>query len=119
MAGSHDDAVLIVELAKFGAMSGVPDALRTIMADGFDPDAVEVSDASVRTVLAFSETVATLVKHDLLDRELVYDWLWLAGPWERVSPAARRAREKADVLRLFANALLHWRLASASRRLAA
>jgi hypothetical protein len=54
-------------------------------------------------VLGFYETVATLVKNDLLDRELVYDWLWVAGPWDRVGPAAIRARESAGAPNLYEN----------------
>jgi hypothetical protein len=103
MAGSHNDAVLIVELAKWGAMSGLADAAGAIFADDFDPGAAELSDPSVRTVLGFFETVATLVENDLLDRELVYDWVWIAGVWARVGPAARRAREKAGVDYLYEN----------------
>jgi hypothetical protein len=90
MAGTHDDAVLIVELAKWGAMSGLPDAAGRIFSDDFDPEAAEISDPSVRTVLGFNETVATLVKNDLLDRDLVYDWLWVAGSWDRVAPLRTR-----------------------------
>jgi hypothetical protein len=43
------------------------------------------------------------VKNDLLNRDLVYDWLWVAGAWERVGPAAKRAREKAGVPNLYEN----------------
>lgn len=57
----------------------------------------ELSDPAVRIVLGFNETVATLVKNDLLDRDLAYDWLRVAGSWERVGPAAVRARERAGV----------------------
>jgi hypothetical protein len=32
MAGTREDATLIVELAKWGAMSGLPEASRTIFA---------------------------------------------------------------------------------------
>ena len=103
MPGTHDDAILIVELAKWGTMSGLAEAAGTIFADGFDPESAEVSDPSVRTVLAFNETVATLVKNGLLDRELVRDWLWVAGTWERVAPAARRARVKAGAPQLYEN----------------
>jgi hypothetical protein len=103
MAGTHDDAVLVVELAKWGAMSGLAEAAGRIFADDFDPDAAELSDLAVRIVLGFNETVATLVKNDLLDRELVYDWLWVAGTWDRVGPAAKRARERAGVPYLYAN----------------
>jgi hypothetical protein len=103
MAGTHEDAVLVVELAKLAAMSGLGDALGKVFADDFDPDAAELSDPSVRLVLGFNETVATLVKNDLLDRSLVYDWLWVAGNWDRVGPAARRARERAGVPVLYEN----------------
>jgi hypothetical protein len=103
MAGTHNDAVLVIELAKLAAMSGVPEAARAIFADDFDPNAVEANDLHVRTVLGFNETVATLVKNDLLNRDLVYDWLWVAGAWERVGPAAKRAREKAGVSNLYEN----------------
>jgi hypothetical protein len=103
VAGTRDDGVLMVELAKWGAMIGLAEASRTIFADEFDPDEVEASDPHVQAILFFNETVGTLVKNDLLDRELVYDWLWVTGSWERVGPAARRAREKAGVPQLYEN----------------
>ena len=103
MAGTHEDAVLVVELAKLGAMNGLGEAVGKIFADDFDPDAAELSDPSVRIVLGWNETVATLVKDDLLDRDLVYDWLWVAGTWDRVGPAALRAREAAGVAVLYEN----------------
>ena len=103
MSGTHDDAMLLVELAKWGAMIGLGEASRAIFADDFDPDGVEANDPSVQAHLFFNETVGTLVKNGLLDRDLVYDWLWVSGSWDRVGPAARRAREKAGVAQLFEN----------------
>ena len=103
MAGTHEDAALVVELAKLGAMNGLGEAVGKIFADDFDPDAAELSDPSVRIVLGWNETVATLVKNDLLSRDLVYDWLWVAGTWDRVGPAALRAREAAGVAVLYEN----------------
>jgi hypothetical protein len=103
MAGSHNDAMLMVELAKWGAMIGLADASREIYADDFDPDGVEVTDPAVQTHLVFHETIGTLVKNGLLDRDLVYDWLWVAGAWDRVGPAARRAREQVGVAQLYEN----------------
>jgi hypothetical protein len=103
MAGSHDDAMLMVELAKWGSMIGLADASRTIFADDFDPDAVEIFDASIQPLLVFHETIGTLVKNGLFDRDLVYDWLWVAGSWERVAPAVSRAREQAGVAALYEN----------------
>lgn|SRR5512133_523957 len=103
MAGTHDDAMLIVELSKWGAMMGLPDASRMIFSEGFDPDTAEMTDLGVQVVLAFNETVATLVKNDLLDRDLVYDWIWVAGTWSRVCGAAERARERTGASNLFEN----------------
>ncbi len=101
MAGTGEDATLIVELAKWGAMIDFGDASRALFADDFDPDTAEVTNPAVYTVLMFYETIGTLVKHELLDRDLVYDWLWVAGAWGRVGPAARRAREQSGVSQLY------------------
>jgi hypothetical protein len=103
MAGTHQDAVLIVELSKWGALAGIADAAGKIFADDFDPDAAELSDPGVRLLLGYNETVATLVKNDLLDRDLVVDWLCVTGTWDRVGPAALRARERAGVPALYEN----------------
>jgi hypothetical protein len=103
MAGTHEDAVLIVELAKWGALSGLSEAVGKVFSDDFDPETAELNDPAVRLVLGFHETVGTLVKNELLNRALVYDWLWVAGVWERVGPAAIRAREKAGVAVLYEN----------------
>jgi hypothetical protein len=103
MAGTHEDAVLVVELAKFGAMIELGDAAGKIFADDFDPETADLGDPAVRTVLGFNETVATLVKNGLLDRDLVLDWLWVAGSWDRVGPAAKRAREQSGASLLYEN----------------
>ena len=103
MAGTHEDATLMVELAKWGSMIGLNDATRTLFADDFDREAAEPLDVEVQTVLNYMETVATLVKNDLLDDMLVHDWIWVAGLWERTGPAARKAREKAGEPRLYEN----------------
>jgi hypothetical protein len=57
----------------------------------------------VHTLLIFHETIGTLVKNDLLDRVLVYDWLWVSGTWGRVAPAALRLREETGVPGLYEN----------------
>jgi len=103
MSGTREDAALVVELAKWRSMLGVPEASRAVYADDFDPGSVEASDPNVSTMLFFHETLGTLVANDLLDRGLVYDWLWVQGAWERVGPAAVRAREQAGVPQLWTN----------------
>jgi hypothetical protein len=103
MAGTHDDAVLIVELSKLAAMLDLNDATRRIHAPDFDPQTAELGDPAVQKILNFSETIATLVKHDLLDRDLVNDWIWIKGFWERLGPAAERARERTGTASLYEN----------------
>jgi hypothetical protein len=103
MAGRREDATLIVELAKWGAMIGLQEASSKIYADDFDIEGADARDAEVQTVLVWHETIGTLVKNHLLDRDLVYDWLWAVGAWDRVGPAALAAREKAGVPELFEN----------------
>ena len=97
---SHDDATLLIQIAQWGAMIEIGPALGAVFADEFEPETADSNDPSVRTILAYGETIGTLVKNDLLDRELVLDWLWVQGLWDRVGPAARRARERfgADAL---------------------
>jgi hypothetical protein len=43
------------------------------------------------------------VKNDLLDRNLVLDWLWVSGAWDRVGQAALEARAQAGVPQLWEN----------------
>ena len=102
-APTRDDAFLMVELAKWGTALGLGDALPALMNENFDPDAADLGDPNVRTVLQFGESVATLTKHDLLSAELVNDWLWVSGLWSRVGPAALRARESYGEPRLYEN----------------
>ena len=103
MAGKREDAMLIVELAKWGSMIGLPEACRTVFSDDFDRDSAEALDPHVQTMLVFHETVGTLVKNGLLDRDLVLDWLWVSGAWDRVGTAALESRAAAGVTELWEN----------------
>jgi hypothetical protein len=103
MTGTREDATLIVELAKWGAMIGLQEASRKIFSDDFDAAGADALDDEIQTTLVWHETIGTLVKNELLDRDLVYDWLWVSGSWDRVAPAALAAREKAGVPELYEN----------------
>jgi hypothetical protein len=93
----------MVELAKWNAMIDGNEAAGKIFSADFDRDKASVDDPAVRTILYFYETLGTLVKNNLLDRALVYDWLWVAGAWEAVGPAALRVREERGASGLFEN----------------
>jgi hypothetical protein len=104
MAADKHDAALLVQLAQWGTMMGLDAAVAAVFDDSFDPESATTDDdAHVRTVLQFGETLGTLTKHDLLDTDLVTDWVWVTGLWERVGPAARRDREKFGVPQLYEN----------------
>jgi hypothetical protein len=103
MAGTAEDARLLVQLAQWGAMMGLTDALALVFDEEFDPETATTNDEGVRVVVYFAETVGTLVKNDLLNRELLLDWLSVASTWDRVGPAALRAREQYGHPQLYEN----------------
>jgi len=78
-------------------------AMHAVWADGFDPEAASADDVLVPRLLNWGETIGTLTKNGLLDTDLVLDWLWVAGVWTRVGPAARKARDKHGVPELYEN----------------
>jgi hypothetical protein len=102
-APTREDAALMIQIAQWGTSLGLDEALSELFDDDFDPESVDAANASVRKVLQFGESIATLTKRDLLSAELVNDWLWVGGLWARVGPAALRAREKYGEPRLYEN----------------
>ena len=100
---SREDAALLVQLAQWGATMGLEEAQQAVWADGFDPETASVDDVLVSRVLVWGETIGTLTKNEILDTDLVLDWLWLAGMWSRVGPAAIKLREKHGVPELYEN----------------
>ena len=97
------DAALIIQLAQWGSSIGVDDALGTVMDDHFNPATASVQDKAIRTLLNYGETIGTLTKNGLLDTDLVLDWLWVAGVWAKVGPAAIKSREKLGVPEMWEN----------------
>jgi hypothetical protein len=101
---TRDDAQLMIQIAQWGTALGFQRAIPALFSENFDPERGDyLTDEAVRTVLYFGESIGTLVKHDLLSRELVEDWLWVEGMWSKVGPAAIKQREKAGEPRLFEN----------------
>lgn len=100
---THEDAQLMVQLAQWGTSMGLERAMTVLMSESFDPQAADPSNESVQTVLTFGESVGTLTKLGLLSSELVHEWLWVQGVWDRVAPAALKARERFGEPRLFEN----------------
>ena len=98
-----NDGILMVQLAQWGAMSGIQDATGVVFSEDFDPDTTHWHDETVRKVLMWGETLGTLTKNGLISQELILDWIWVAGLWDRVGSAARAAREHTGQPKLFEN----------------
>jgi hypothetical protein len=102
-APTREDAQLMLQILQWAGSIGMKEAGARIMADDFDPEAAEPRDDAVSTVLTVGEVIGAFVKHDLLNRELVEDVIWVSGSWARVGPAALKAREKTGEPRIYEN----------------
>ena len=102
MADKHD-AELMIQLAQWGTMMGLEEAMLAVMSDDFDVEGADPDDKLVGRVLVFNETLGTLTKNGLLDTDLVLDWLWVEGVWAKVGPAALKSRHKHGVPELYEN----------------
>lgn len=103
MVATYDDATLVVQLVRWGTELGLDEAAHTLFSEGFNPAAASTNDPPVRKVLEFGEVVGTLVKHNVLNKDLVIDLWWVAGAWARVKPAAERDRQRLGEPRLYEN----------------
>jgi hypothetical protein len=114
---TYDDATLMVQLLQLGTQMGLQESMLAIRADDFDPETATTNNHDVQTVLNFGEVVATLVKQNVLSRELVTDMLALHLAWKRVGAAAVRERERVGEPRMYENfeALVKGATAAASR----
>jgi hypothetical protein len=102
-APTREDAELMLQVLQWAASIGMKEAGAAVMAEDFDPESAELSDGAVSTVLTVGEVIGALVKHELLNRELVDDIIWVSGSWARVGPAALKARVEAGEPRIYEN----------------
>jgi hypothetical protein len=103
MVATYEDAGLIVQLMRWGSEMGLQESLAALFSDDFDAEDGTKDNPDVRKVLFFGETVGTLVKHNVLDRALLIDLLWMDGIWGRVAAHALYAREQSGVAALYEN----------------
>jgi hypothetical protein len=100
---TQKDAELLVQLLRWGTEMGAEEAGREVFSDDFEKEDASMMNPSVGKLLAYGEAIGTLVKHGLLDRDLLND-LWASHTiWDRVGPAALRAREASGEPRLYEN----------------
>ena len=110
---TQTDAQLLLQLAQLGATETIDrgqTVLRSRRGDGgltyeqyraLGDDSAEA--AGVRAVLKWHETVGTLVKQGLLNRQLVNDWIWAAGTWALVKDVALGMRAETGEPSLWEN----------------
>ena len=111
---TQDDAQLIVQLAQLGQAMHIDRGQALLwkhQAEGgltfeqFEATYPTDSDDAVAiiNVLKWHETVGTMVKQGLLDRGLIYDWLWISGVWDQCQPIAVGQREQVGEPRIWEN----------------
>ena len=103
MAGTREDATLIVELAKWGAMIGLQTRAGRSTRTTSTPGAADALDDEVQTILVWHETIGTLVKNSSWTATSSTTGSGWPAHGTASGPAALAAREKAGVPELFAN----------------
>ena len=109
---TYQDASLMLQLAQWGAATGLPKANSFLWSDKFETDYKEfVRKYPVGTdehsyasqICGWFETLGTLFKYDLFNSELLFDWLLVSGVWERIKGFALGVREEAKEPKLYEN----------------
>jgi hypothetical protein len=108
------DAQLMLQLAQLSAAMNVDKGQALLwkhhkqggitfeqFEETYDADSKDA--VAIISVLKWHETVGTLVKQGLLDRGLVYDWLWVSGTWDICRAIALGQREQAGVAEIWEN----------------
>jgi hypothetical protein len=109
---TYEDAQLTIQLAQLGTQMVDPNARGWIWSEEFVPDGAEFFERYppgtdefryVSGVAAWHETVATLWKRGLVNEELLFDWLWVAGVWDKLKDILISMREASGTPQLWAN----------------
>lgn len=109
---TYEDANLIVRLGELWFLGKLDEASNFTRSSAFrstygafvkkyPPGSDE--HRKVVGLCSWYETVGTLFKHGLLNRELLFDWLAVESTWERLKGFAVGMRKEAKVPRLWEN----------------
>jgi hypothetical protein len=109
---TYQDAMLMLQLAQWGAASGIAEAANWLWSDQFVPEYAEFvqkypfgSDGSLKAsqICGYYETLGTLYKYGLFNEDLLFDWLAVSLVWERIKGVALGVRQQAGNPRLYEN----------------
>ncbi|MGC2485850.1 MAG: hypothetical protein WA359_06380 [Acidimicrobiales bacterium] len=103
MVATYDDASLVVNLLRWGTEMNMDEAYSTIFSRDFVADENALENPAVTKVLYFGETIGALVKHEVLNKDLMLDIFWADGIWPLVRASALKARAEANEPRLYEN----------------
>ncbi|HZS93155.1 MAG TPA: hypothetical protein VFA78_00020 [Chloroflexota bacterium] len=91
------DAGILLEIAQWYVRSGMPGALGWLWEQEGDGTAL-VSEATDTTTAAqicvYYDAVGALYKHGLIDDALLFDWLTIAGVWDRIKGYVQADRRR-------------------------
>ena len=109
---THQDATLVLQLMQLHSMAGLSEAMNWIWSEQFILDydnfikkypVGSKENIKVSKICGHFETIGTLWKHELINEELLFDWLAVAMVWDRVKGYALGVRQVSGEPRLYEN----------------
>ena len=109
-APTPQDAQLVVQLAQLAAVQRLDEAVAWLFGTEIPTEPAAFLERFPRgsdghrhatAILNNMETIGALWKHGLLHEELLFDWLWVSGVWERVQGLALAQRQEFGENRLW------------------
>ncbi len=109
---TYQDAEIMLQVSQWGTAMGLQTALNWVWSDKFKKDYAAFRKKHppgskgfrrATTVLGWFETIGTLYKNGLFNGDLLFDWLLITGPWERMQGIARGLRKESGSPRLYEN----------------
>ena len=109
---SHQDALVMLQFAQWGSTMGIQDAMNWLWSDEFETEYAKFKEkyppgsegyANATKICGWYETLGTLHKHGLFNEQLLYDWMFVKGPWERIKGFALGLREEIGNPRIYEN----------------
>lgn len=109
---THQDAMVMLNIMQWAALADLESASRFIWGDKYikefeefvkkyPPGTKEYS--RVLRFCGYYETIGTLWKNELLNEDLLFDWLLIKPSWDRVSGFTLGLRAETGEKRMFEN----------------
>ena len=109
---THQDALVMLNLMQWAAMANLSEASRFVWGERFIEDFDEFVEkypigteeyAYATLVSGYYETIGTLWKNDLLNEDLLFDWILVTPSWNRLKGFTLGLRESVGEEKLYEN----------------